>query len=336
MGTKPAAAASGASRLSRQETREPHEAALIAEMTDILRRKMDRDYPRGATRRDAHPKTVGLVRGTFEIEPRLPAALRVGVFAKPRTFECWVRASNSSGRIQSDAIKDARGLAIQLLAPPTKRARTDVAFGQDFVLLSAPVMPLGTIALFRDAVYYAIESSPVLLLAKLLIAGRIDVLLGLLALRIKPTSPLDIRYWSTTPYLLGRSRAVKYSLLPTSAHRSRLPANPGASYLSDAMQSHLRQHAATFDFCMQLRADGMPIEDAGERWDEAASPFVKVATLRIPVQKFRTKARQALAEALSFSPGHALAAHAPIGGLNRARVAIYAALSGFRHERDGR
>jgi hypothetical protein len=28
--------------------------------------------------------------------------------------------------------------------------------------------------------------------------------------------------------------------------------------------------------------------------------------------------------------------HAPLGGINRARVAIYAALSQFRHERDKR
>jgi hypothetical protein len=331
-----AAGGPGVSQLSRLETLEPNEAALIAEMTDILRRKMARDYAEGATRRDAHPKTVGLLRGTFEVGSRLPAALRVGVFAKPRTFDCWVRASNSSGTIQSDAIKDARGLAIKLLAPPKKGARAETPLGQDFVLLNSPVMPLGTIALFRDAVYYAIESSRLLLLAKLLLARRIDVLLGLLALRSNPASPLDIRYWSTTPYLFGGNRAVKYSLLPTSTHRSKLPENPGANYLSEAMQVHLNRHEATFDFCVQLRTGDMPIEDAGQAWDEAKSPFVKVATLRIPVQKFRTKLRRNLAETLSFSPGHALAAHTPIGGLNRARVAIYAALSKFRHERDDR
>ena len=37
------------------ETLEANEPALIAEMTDILRRKMERDYAKGATLRDAHP-----------------------------------------------------------------------------------------------------------------------------------------------------------------------------------------------------------------------------------------------------------------------------------------
>jgi hypothetical protein len=161
-------------------------------------------------------------------------------------------------------------------------------------------------------------------------------LAGLLALRSNPSSPLDIRYWSTTPYLFGADRAVKYSLKPTSVHRSEPPDNPGDSYLSDAMQAHLAHHTASFDFCVQLRRERMPIEDAGKLWDESESPFVKLATLQIPTQEFRTKERAELAEMLSFSPGHALPAHAPLGGINRARIKIYSALSKFRHERDGR
>lgn len=320
--------------LNALETREPDEAAMVAEMTAILRRKMGRDYARGATRRDAHPKTLGLLRGSFRIEPDLPEALAVGLFAKARRFDCWVRVSNSSGKIQSDAVPDARGIAIKLMAPRGKGAGE--SFGQDFILLSSPVMPLGTIALFRDAIYYAIESSPLLLAAKLAVTGQAGVLLGLLGLRGNPASPLDIRYWSTTPYLFGKGRAVKYSLRPTSAHRSRKPSTLGDDYLSDAMQEHLSGHVASFDFCVQLRKDGMPIEDAAPRWDERKSPFVKVATLHIPVQKFRSKQRAELAEQLEFSPGHALPEHAPLGGLNRARIKIYKALARFRQTRDGR
>lgn len=318
------------------ETRESNEAALIAEMIAILQRKMAHDYARGETRRDAHPKTVGLVRGSFRIEPELPERFRVGLFATPASFECWVRASNSSGKVQSDAIADARGLAIKLLAPHGKKVAADTPLGQDFVLLSSPVMPLGTIALFRDAVYYTIESSPLLLAAKFALTGHALALLGLVGLRIQPSSPLDIQYWSTTPYLFGAERAVKYSLLPTSKRRSEKPDKPGEEYLAEAMQAHLAKHEASFDFCVQLQAKGMPIEDASQRWDERKSPFVKVATLTIPAQKFRTAQRQELAERLAFAPDHALPEHAPLGGLNRARGKIYKALAKFRHKRDVR
>ena len=318
------------------ERREANEAALTAEMIAILRRKMARDYAKGGTLRDAHPKTLGLLRGTFRIEPGLPAALRVGLFERPRSFRCWVRLSSSSGTVQSDAVPDARGVAIKLLAPRGKGATAGAELGQDFVLLDSPVMPLGTVALFRDAVYYTIESTPLLLAAKFAATGHAGALLGLLKLRGTPTSPLDIRYWSTTPYRFGPGRAVKYSLRPTSRHRSRKPAKPGESYLTVVMQAHLDGREATFDFCVQLQQPGMPIEDAAQRWDEAKSPFLKVATLHLPIQKFRTARRARQAEALSFSPAHALPEHTPLGGLNRARGRIYAALSRFRHTRDKR
>ena len=317
------------------ETREPNEAAMTAEMIDILRRKMARDYDAGLTRRDAHPKATGLLHARFEVEADLPKSLRVGLFAQAQTYDCWIRTSNSSGKPQSDAIGDARGFAIKLMAPAARR-KDETPLGQDFVLLSTPTMPLGTVALFRDAVYYTIESSVLLFAAKSVLGGHARALLGLAALRIRPTSPLDIRYWSTTPYRFGKGRAVKYSLIPTSRHSSRMPETPGESYLSEAMQRHLDKHEASFDFCVQLHQEGMPIEDAAPRWDETASPFVKVATLRIPKQKFRTAQRDALAESLAFSPGHALPAHAPLGGLNRARIKIYKALSKFRHARDAR
>jgi hypothetical protein len=318
------------------EEREPNEAALVAEMIAILRRKMARDYVKGGTLRDAHPKTLGLLRGRFRIEPNLPKSLRVGLFERPRSFVCWVRFSSSSGKVQSDAVPDARGVAIKLLAPRSKGAAAAAQQGQDFVLLNTPVMPLGTVALFRDAVYYTIERSPLLLAGKFALTGHARVLMGLLMLRGNPSSPLDIRYWSTTPYRFGPDRAVKYSLVPTSRHRSDKPETLGESYLSEAMQRHLDRHEASFDFCVQLQKPGMPIEDAGEEWDEAKSPFLKVATLRLPIQKFRNAKRAQQAEALSFSPAHALPAHEPLGGLNRARSKIYAALSKFRHKRDKR
>lgn len=318
------------------EKREANEAALVAEMIAILRRKMARDYAKGGTLRDAHPKTLGLLRGSFRIERDLPETLRVGLFQTPRSFDCWVRFSSSSGKVQSDAAPDARGVAIKLLAPRGKGASAGAELGQDFVLLDTPVMPLGTVSLFRDAVYYTIESSPLLLAAKFALTGHAGVLLGLLMLRGNPSSPLDIRYWSTTPFRFGPERAVKYSLRPTSRHRSEKPATLGESYLSEAMQDHLDGHAASFDFCVQLQEPGMPIEDAGQRWDEVKSPFLKVATLHLPRQRFRNNKRAQQAEALSFSPAHALPAHAPLGGLNRARSKIYAALSKFRHQRDKR
>ena len=114
--------------------------------------------------------------------------------------------------------------------------------------------------------------------------------------------PLEIRYWSTTPYRFGANRVVKYSLLPTSDATSALPPPLADDYLSAAMETRLSREGVSFALAVQVRADGMPVHDAAPRWDETVSPFQTVATLTIPAQVFRTPERGRRSEELSFSP----------------------------------
>jgi hypothetical protein len=104
------------------------------------------------------------------------------------------------------------------------------------------------------------------------------------------------------------------------------------------MEKHLAANEASFDFMIQVQKNPsrMPVEDAGVEWSEKESPFIKVATLRISAQVFRTREREDLAEDLSFSPAHSLIEHRPVGGINRARVEIYQYLSEFRHKQNNK
>jgi hypothetical protein len=79
----------------------------------------------------------------------------------------------------------------------------------------------------------------------------------------------------------------------------------------------------------------MPVENAAVVWPERLSPFVPVATLRLPVQQFDTPQQLALADVFSFNPWHALPAHRPLGSQNRARRDIYLALSQLRQSMNG-
>jgi len=76
----------------------------------------------------------------------------------------------------------------------------------------------------------------------------------------------------------------------------------------------------------------MPIEDAGVTWSEEASPFRKVATIRIPAQIFDTEEQMKMAENFSFTPWHSLPEHRPLGSINRARRLVYETISKYRHE----
>ena len=316
------------------------EERLIKDMEIILQEKMSKDYSVGITRRDAHPKTLACLQAEFIVEPNIPAELKVGIFAFPQTYPAWIRISSASGNIQSDKAKDLRGFAIKIMGVKGERFQTqnNEQETQDFVLLSYPSMPLGTVKLFHDAVYYSVKYSPLVFLARLALTGNFHIINEIRKTRQNQTSPLDIRYWSTTPYLCGRDHVVKYSLVPTSRIKSSLPPKLTDHYLTENMEKHLAAHEASFDFMIQIQKDPgrMPVEDAGVEWSEKESPFIKVATLRIPPQAFRTKEKDELAEDLSFSPAHSLIEHRPIGGINRARVEIYRYLSAFRHKQNNK
>lgn len=309
----------------------------IAEMISILKGKMEKDYTTGSFKRDAHPKHLGLLKATFTVESNLATELQVGIFKEPKTYPAIIRISNANGNAQPDTIKDFRGFAIKLIGIEGEKVAKDEKFTQDFLLMSYPSMPLGTVKLFYDAIFYLIKLHPLLFVAKMILSGHKNVLVALETGKKHHTSPLDIRYWSTTPYKMG-NQVVKYSLIPTSTHKSTLPEVLTATYLTENMQKHLETQEASFDFCVQLQknATSMPIEDSAIEWKESDSPFIKVATLHINHQHFNTHYRNQLAEDLSFSPAHSLVEHLPLGGLNRARAAIYKSISDFRHEKNNK
>jgi hypothetical protein len=324
--------------LSRFESVPRREPEQIESLIRVLREQMAKDYPPRKTKRDAHPKHHALLEAELVVEPNLDSGLRVGLFREPKTYRAFVRSSSASGKIQPDSVADLRGFAIKVTGVDGAPASPDDEPGtQDFVLLSYHFMPLGTVALFHDAIYHSIKTHRLLFVAKMIVTGRKRILHQLDDARRHATSPLDIRYWSTTPYLFGPDRVAKYTVVPTSAYKSELPSPLGETYLRDNMARHLSAHEATFDFKVQVRSDPakMHVEDSAIEWKESETPFVKVATLRIPKQDFATREREELAENLRFTPGHALVDHRGIGGLNRARTQIYRALSRFRHERNG-
>ncbi len=305
------------------------EEEMISEMTAVLQNKIEQDYQAGNTKRDAHPKTLGLLKAQFTVLDDIPKELQTPVFQVGKTYNSLIRVSNASGNVQSDKEKDFRGFAIKLLGVEGKRFATE-QHTQDFLLISHETMPLGTVLLFRDAVYYSIEWHGAVLALKFALTGNLGKLKTLANGVQNHTSPLDINYWSTTPYQLGNTQ-VKYKLVPTSPLKSELPFPLTDSYLTNNMASHLQKDKVTFDFYVQKFIDEKktPIEDASIVWD---SPFIKVATLTIDKQKINTPERFALAEQLSFSPANAVTEHKPLGGLNRARTAIYQSISNYRHQ----
>ena len=297
-----------------------------------LRAKMQRDYAKTRTLRDAHPKMHGCVRGSFSIVPDLPQELAIGIFKQSRTFPVWIRFSNQQDKVSPDSKADIRGVAIKLMGVEGARILPDGPVGttQDFILISDSRFVTRNVAEF-DGLIKALIGGPLLIVWYFLTHWR--VARNLMSSLRHFSNLLAIRYFSVAPYLLG-DRAVKYSLTPGDIGQGPLPKNASPNYLREALVDHLAKCDAVFDFSVQFQTDPykMPIEDPGVTWDEALSPFRKVATLTIPSQAFDTPERDEFGDNLSFNPWRCLPEHRPLGGISRARRQVYQALSAFRHE----
>lgn len=318
-----------------QESPPSGEGEATQKLIDLLRNKMERENPQpNRMQRDAHPKQHGVVKAEFIVEPDLSADLRVGVFKEARTYPTWIRFSNQNAPPLKDRNKDIRGMAIKLMGVDGEKLLEEEKHEQtqDFVLISTDVFVTKDVAQFEHLIANLVASK---LRLGLFFLAHLRVLINLLQSNKSFGSPLEARYWSATPYLFG-TKAVKYSAKPVSDATTPIPRNPSDDYLREAIVQHLAAREACFDFMIQFQKDAheMPIEDPGRRWGESDSPFIKVATIKIPPQEFDSPEQREFGDNLSFTPWHSLPEHRPLGGVNRARKIVYETLSKFRHQRN--
>jgi hypothetical protein len=328
-----------APRAAGQEAIPPDEPDAIKSILDTLEAAVRTEHAAGSRPawRDAHAKAHGCLKAEFSVKAGIPADLRRGVFAATRSFTAWIRFSNGHGKPQDDRIGDGRGMAIKLTGvdgPKLLAAETE-AGTQDFVMINSPaffIRNASDYVSFLRASKYHVPFAFFLTHWHELRAAR--------AIVQEPVGEvLEERYFSMTPYLLGR-RYIKFGARPvdcgTGAALAPSAALPpaGPDYLRERMIAWMRSKDACFTFAVQPQTDPatMPVEDPTIVWDEAKAPFIDVATIRIPRQRFDSDAQQTFCENLSYTPWHALAEHRPVGGINRIRKVVYEGISVLRHQ----
>jgi hypothetical protein len=321
--------------LHEQEIISPFEEKYAKDLLARLKKQLIDEHPSGTMPRDAHPKMHGFVEADFTVHDHLPVAYKIGVFAQAKSFKTWVRFSNANGQRQPDIKRDIRGIAIKLtdVAGENLTEESDCFGNQDFLLISTDTFLCNGIQTF-DGMVKAIQGSwwgKVCYFA--LHPGVIWQLIKSLKVF---ANPLQIRYFSCTPYLLGE-QAVKYCVTPVIHNQDFIKPDPPDDFLRIAMKQQLNDAPAEFVFGIQLQTNprSMPIEDASACWDELISPFVPVATLRIPMQDFDTPEQNIRGENMRFSPWHGLLVHRPLGSINRARRVVYHGISELRRRVNG-
>lgn len=309
-----------------EETIDDREEATVDEFIAFLESTSRKRHPSGPMPRFNQGRASGCVHASFVVPEGLAPELQAGLFAKPATYDAWIRFANASSDTDRDA--DVRGMSIKVLNVPGKNLTTG-ATSQDFILNSYPVMVVPNTAEFLNLLR-AMDAGG-LEMAGYFLRHPQAAVIGAQA-RQHPSCHLDIPYWSTTPYLLGAGRAVKYIVRPTSGTTSKQPFPLTDTYLRDALAQRLSTADASFEFCLQFQTDAatMPIEDASVEWKEHDSPYLPVARILIARQDITLAETVSRCEAVAFNPWFSLVDHRPLGNMNRARRRIYQAMAAFR------
>ncbi|MGK2882866.1 MAG: catalase family protein [Mycobacterium sp.] len=355
MSTPAARATSGYVRYHETvEKAAPDEEEIIDKLIEKLRGNSEYAYKKfHHGLRDAHAKSHGILRGDLHVYPDLAPELRQGLFATAASFPVIARLSTTSGALRSDLIPGIRGLGVKILNVEGDRIlEGDTDTTQDLLMVTHREFPFPDVqAYLGRGMFLAFLLSrlpdPVMNVATGLL-GKVQPMLRKVGLNLphalllfaEPvTHILGQTFFSGAPIRYGEYIA-KFYLEPVSPEVAalkgrRIDTGAGEEVLRDLVSDFFANQSAEYELRVQLCTDldAMPIEDAGVEWPEALSPYRSVAKIVFGVQDTYSRKRQVYGDdVLSFNSWKGIAAHQPLGSINRLKLRVYEASSNYRHQ----
>ena len=274
----------------------------------------------GAFERGGNTKTHGIVRGEFIVHDNLPAELRHGIYAQPRTYRAWVRFSGPGPYITPD-IDDVgfMSISIKLMGVPGPKLMEEEKFTQDMFGVSTPTFVTPDTEANAQLQIESMKNAQIFYFLNLHRPHVLDLIMQSLWIKTQ-SSPFE------APLFQLRSVSVweKVRRCNTRCGREstrrtpipRLPLRPPDDYLRDAMVASLAKEDVEFDIRLQLQTDPhlMPLENNAVLWPEKLSPRVSAATLRLSRGRNSIRRRRLdFARTLSYNPWHCIAGASPAG-----------------------
>jgi hypothetical protein len=298
--------------------------AGYARLFEEIQARKSKKYGNG---RALHRKQLTAASGTLEVLSGLPEFAAQGLFAKPESYEVLVRLSNGGMDKAKDAMPDIRGFALRVLGVHGDSALgIGPAVSQDFTLINAEQFAFARSDEFVAFAAAASNGNGALLkflFKRYGIFGGPALLLKFIKTLGKPYGGFASEtHYSAVPMACG-PYAVRVRLVPAAGNGPANPqakANWGADFSARLVRNPLQWDLQLQPFVSEKLT---PIEDASVNW---TTPYTTVARLTLPVQDTDSatgKAILAKAETGVIDPWQALAAHRPLGDVQRARKVVY-------------
>jgi len=334
------------------EHRAADEDATIAELVEVFTRMAGVVAEHeGHAHRAVHAKGHALLRGRFHVLDGLSPELRQGLFAAPAEYAALVRLSSPPAEQLPDTVSTPRAMAVKILDVPGARVEGgDEQHSQDFLMVNGPAFNTpGINGFLRSAKLLAATTERMPRTKQVLSAAlrgteaALEAVGGesasLKALGGEPQHhPLGETFFTQVPFRYGPYMA-KFSWAPVSPALvaltgQTLPAE--ADTQREAIAAFFAQPDAVAEWELRVQLcrdlEKMPIEDASVEWPETLSPYQAVGRLVVAAQPSWSADAEASEDRLAFAPWHALAAHQPLGNINRARRIVMAASREFRSQ----
>jgi hypothetical protein len=328
----------------------PDEKQVIADLNetfDVILTRTAEDY--GHAVRSVHAKSHGILEGTMTIENGLTPELAQGLFATPGSHKVYMRLSTNAGDILPDAISLPRGLAMKVVGVEGARIENAEGETQDFVMVNGPVFQAPDAKKFHGNLKLLAKTTDRMEGTKKVLSSVLQgVNTALEAVGITSSAvqslggapnidPLGETYFSVTPFRYGdyvakfRLKPVAHGLVELTGRE--IDTSIGDNAIRDTVQAEMRDTAGEWLFQVQLCHDleKQPIEDPTVEWDEQDAPFITVAKVSVaPQDSWSDDNVRKVDEQMRFSVWTGIAAHRPLGNINRARKDTYLHSSQFR------
>ena len=325
---------------------------LIETMRSITE-TTSKDY--GHAVRSVHAKAHGILSGELEIDDALAPELAQGLFADAGRHRVLMRFSTNPGDLLDDSVSAPRGLALKILDVEGERLPDSAGeTTQNLILVNAPVFAAPDAKAFLGSLKQLAATTDKAEWAKKLLSATlrgvenaIEAVGGKSAMistmgGAPITHPLGDSYYSQVPFRYG-DHIAKFALVPVSPNLTQLTGDRvNTTDRPDALREVIREtiieQGGTWELRVQLNTDlnKMPVEDASVEWDQQASPYRTVARITVePQLSLGTDLAGVVDEETFFSPWHGLAAHRPLGSVNRSRRQAYEMSAEFRAKFNG-
>ena len=310
-----------------QETIAPGEeqryAGYARQFAEIQARKSQRWGPGRAL----HRKQLTAAHGILEVLDGLPPFCQHGLFAKAREYDVWVRLSNGGLDRAHDSVPDIRGFSLRVLGVEGDSALGHgPAASQDFTLINQEAFGFSSSGEFVDFVVAASQGKSALFKYVFKRYGLLGAprRLGKMIKSVgRPFSGFATESLFSALPMANGPYAVRVRLVPAVAN-GKAATDAHEDWAAD-FSGRLARQPLHWDLQLQFFASEQltPIENPTVNWP---TPYSTVARLMLPRQATQSAEGQALArqvEATVFDPWQALAAHRPLGDVQRARKVVY-------------